>query len=456
VTFDANGGSAAPPRTVAAGSAIGELPQSTKTGYTFDGWFTAQAGGEKATAATTVTGNVTYYAQWTPNAYMVSHTVTFKDGEETVDTYSRNYGAWLGPLPGRAKTGYTFRGWFTAQAGGEKVGEGTPVTQDATYYARWAADVYTVTFKDGKETVATYIRDSGAPLGALPGRAKTGDTFSGWFTAQAGGVKVGDGTPVTQDITYYAQWTVNIYTVTFKDGSKTVKSYGAAYGEKLGGLPKVSKKGHTFKGWYTKNKGGSKASANLRVKGDLSLYARWKADACKVTFKDGSKTVKSYGAAYGEELGGLPKVSKKGHTFKGWYTKNKGGSKASANLRVKGDLNLYARWKADACTVKFVNGASVKTYKRAYGSELGKLPRPAKKGYIFKGWYTKKDGGRKVGAGTKAWADGTYYARWARGATTVNAYYVQLHRKPYDSFKEDTWGRFPVSLAYISFSENPL
>ena len=67
VTFDLNGagGTAPAGRNIAHGAAVGALPDVTRTGYSFVGWFTAARGGTKITASTTVTGDVTYYAYWT-------------------------------------------------------------------------------------------------------------------------------------------------------------------------------------------------------------------------------------------------------------------------------------------------------------------------------------------------------------------------------------------------------
>ena len=42
----------------------GNLANASRTGYTFDGWYTAANGGSKVTAATTITGNTTLYAHW--------------------------------------------------------------------------------------------------------------------------------------------------------------------------------------------------------------------------------------------------------------------------------------------------------------------------------------------------------------------------------------------------------
>ena len=74
VTFDMNGagGAVLEGRSVAEGEMVGELPDVTREGYSFDGWYTAASGGTKITASTTVTGDVTYYAHWIVNQYTMT------------------------------------------------------------------------------------------------------------------------------------------------------------------------------------------------------------------------------------------------------------------------------------------------------------------------------------------------------------------------------------------------
>jgi len=68
VTFNAQGGSSVASKTVPYDTAIGALPATARTGYTFNGWYTTATGATTVTAATKVTANVTYYAQWTKKA----------------------------------------------------------------------------------------------------------------------------------------------------------------------------------------------------------------------------------------------------------------------------------------------------------------------------------------------------------------------------------------------------
>lgn len=61
VTFDANGGSTVAPATINQGTSLGELPSTTKEGFTFLGWFLGET---PFTASTVVTENITVVAQW--------------------------------------------------------------------------------------------------------------------------------------------------------------------------------------------------------------------------------------------------------------------------------------------------------------------------------------------------------------------------------------------------------
>ncbi|MBR3136686.1 MAG: InlB B-repeat-containing protein, partial [Clostridia bacterium] len=67
VTLNPNGGSVSPTtKTVTYGKAYGTMPTPTRTGYAFDGWYTAKTGGKKVTASTVcyASGNYTLYARW--------------------------------------------------------------------------------------------------------------------------------------------------------------------------------------------------------------------------------------------------------------------------------------------------------------------------------------------------------------------------------------------------------
>jgi uncharacterized repeat protein (TIGR02543 family) len=88
---------------------------------------------------------------------------------------------------------------------------------------------------------------------------------------------------------------------------------------------------------------------------------------------------------------------------------------------VTADATYYARWTVKKYAVTWnANGGKVsgkaKLVKRVkYGSKFGKLSVPTRKGYNFKGWYTKKSSGKKIASTAKMPAKNvTYYARWTK------------------------------------------
>ncbi len=115
----------------------GTIPTASKTGYKFDGWYTASTGGSKVLNAnrsftgTAVTGYVTtnawdvtadktLYAQCSPNTYTVTAnanggtiaSTTGWSGTGNTATKSVTYDSAYGTLPTISKTGYTSNGWY--------------------------------------------------------------------------------------------------------------------------------------------------------------------------------------------------------------------------------------------------------------------------------------------------------------------------------------------------------
>lgn len=150
VSFDTNQGSGSSiPTSVSSINVTydygyGFLPVTSRTGYTFNGWYTASSGGKKVTENTkvTLTADQTLYAQWTANTYTVTFNAnggSFADSttEQKIDqTYDANY-----TLPGEIPTrsGYIFQGWYTSSAAGSQITAATKMTTagEQVLYAHW-------------------------------------------------------------------------------------------------------------------------------------------------------------------------------------------------------------------------------------------------------------------------------------------------------------------------------
>ena len=128
------------------------------------------------------------------------------------------------------------------------------------------------------------------------------------------------------NLTVYAQWKPNSYTVTFNgnEGNCSTANKKVTNGSKYGTLPTPTRTGYTFAGWFTAKTGGSKITADtyVAIAGNQTLYAQWKGNVYvrKLELDGGKCDKSSINVTIGQKVGNLPAPSKTGYTFAGWYT----------------------------------------------------------------------------------------------------------------------------------------
>ena len=176
-----------------------------------------------------------------------TYTVTFKDWNGTVlKTQQVQYGGAATAPANPTRTGYTFTGWDKAF---------TNVTTNLVVTAQYSINTYTVTFKDWNGTVLkTQQVQYGGAATAPANPTRTGYTFTGWDKAF---------TNVTANLVVTAQYSINTYTVTFKDWNGTVlKTQQVQYGGAATAPANPTRTGYTFTGW---DKAFNNVTANLVV-----------------------------------------------------------------------------------------------------------------------------------------------------------------------------------------------
>ena len=432
------------------------------TGYNFKHWRyndSSASGGYSESTTNPLKITITGKRDITAVFELKSYTVTWNANGGTVSPASttKTHGSTLGtlPTPTRAATAeysYTFAGWFTAASGGTQISSTTTVTGNVTYYAHWTATKrsYTATFNgNGGSTPSpsSITKEYNVALGTLPTCSRTGYTFLGWYTASSGGTKISTTTVVTKDITYYAQWSINSYTLTFNPngGTVTPTSKDLEYNSAYGTLPTPTRASdaqytYTFAGWYTAATGGTQVTAATKMAAkDTTVYAHW------------TSNTRSYTVSYQTTYGTLNKTSQsvaynsKGsctltmpnntaeftYTFVGWYTAaNGGGTKVGSELTletpaIKGTVTYYAyvtrSTKSYTHTFNANGGGTVSpaTITKAYNTALGTLPTVSRTGYTFVGWFdtSATSGGTQATTTTKVTGTKTWYARWS-----INSY----------------------------------
>lgn len=290
ISYNLNGGSVSGnPSSYNIESSTITLKNPSKTGNTFTGW----TGSNGTTAQTSVsissgsTGNKSYTANWRVNSY----TATFNgNGGSAGTSITKPYGSQLGTLPTSSRTGYTFRGWFTATSGGTQISTTTTMpANNVTYYAQWSANTYTVNYNanGGTGTTASSSHTYGVAKALTSnGFSRTGYTFLGWSTSpSATTATYTNGQSVSNlsstnggTVTLYAVWKVNSYTLTFNPNGGTVSetSRKVAQGSPLGKLPVPTRPGYIFNGWFAYSYGGTQyTESSIMGSSDLTIYARW-------------------------------------------------------------------------------------------------------------------------------------------------------------------------------------
>jgi uncharacterized repeat protein (TIGR02543 family) len=203
VAFDAAGGSEVGSLVIASGTSIDDLPDSTREGFYFAGWYQGET---PVGVGATFDSNTTLTAHWTPSIM----SVTFVDGEGTYDVGLADYASTLARPADPQKDGYTFKGWYTE--GGAEYDFTTPVTEDMKLYAHWEAmpdpepaAEFTVTFDTGDgSAVASQTVVSGGKATCPADPTRDGFTFEYW--ADSDGNEYDFDTPVTGDLTLHAVW----------------------------------------------------------------------------------------------------------------------------------------------------------------------------------------------------------------------------------------------------------
>lgn len=288
---------------------LGNTGNLVRDGYSFLGWSTQSDGGgiqyDPGDMLQMEDSGIILYASWTQNpTYTVVYFGNTADsGDVPID--SNNYEedetvTVLGNTGSLVKADYRFIGWDTLSGGGgsfylpgDTFSMSTSIVQ---LYAVWEP-VYTVTYFDDDHDSGSvpidsyeYIEDETVTVFGNTGNlARTGYSFNGWSTVDGGGGTLYDPEDTflmgANDITLYAVWDLNSYTVTYHPTTATggsppsqeVYYYGAEV--TVAGQNTLYKTDANFNGWDTEYGGGGTAynendTFNMGTS-NVILYAQW-------------------------------------------------------------------------------------------------------------------------------------------------------------------------------------
>ena len=276
-----------------------------------------------------------------------------------------------------------------------------------------------------------------------------GYRFDGWYTAPNGGNKYDFNTPLTNNVTVYAHWIGNGYTVRFTGngatgGNTPDQAFQYNIGQNLRRNGFV-RDGYTFTGWKRADNqqayGDGQWVTNLTTQpnGIVTMVAQWSANEAHIRYNPNPPAGKTAGGQgtpnWDGHTGDTPAIGGNGwtidgYTFAGWTTNADGsGTKYApgASWTANGTLTLYAQWTPGQASLTYDgNGATGGKTDPQNGVTDQKVNVRqngfTRDGYTFVRWDTQADcRGKAVNPGDKWTLQGssTLYACWAGVAQTL-------------------------------------
>lgn len=277
----------------------------------------------------------------------------------------------------------------------------------------------------------------------------TGDTgkipgyrFDGWYTAPNGGGRYDFNTPFTDNVTVYAHWIGNGYTVRFAGngatgGNTPDQAFQYNIGQNLHRNGFV-RDGYTFTGWKRADNqqayGDGQWVTNLTTQPDgiVTMVAQWSANEAHIRYNPNPPAGKTAGGNgtpnWDGHTGDTPAIRGNGwtidgYTFAGWTTNADGGGTKyapGASWTANGTLTLYAQWTPGEAGLTYDgNGATGGKTDPQNGVTDQKVNVRqngfTRDGYTFVRWDTQADcRGKAVNPGDKWTLQGssTLYACW--------------------------------------------
>ena len=403
------------------------LKTATKTGYTFDGWFTnSGCTGSAVTSlgATAYTANITLYAKWTANtntAYTVEHYKQLLNGNysatpDETENLTGTTDASVTPAV-KSYTGFTAP---SAQTVTIKADGSLVVTYKYTrnkHTLTWNLDGGDIT---GAGTAAGEVA-YGATLTA-PTVEKDGHTFTGWSPAVPA-------TMPDNDVTCTAQWKKNMYTVTYgvvgaANGTIALNETPAIDGQETQKMEHgttltftaTPTTGYQIEGWYSDELGkislGNGTATTYPINSLTSattVFVKFEeipASTYIVTFDanggdNGTMNSQSFTENVPQNL--TPNAfTRTGYAFSNWNTQADGTGDSyadgqSVTLTTAG-LTLYAQWTANQYTITLdkqggtggTNTVTVHYDNNDYSANPVNIP--SIQGYAFMGYYVAEKG----------------------------------------------------------------
>ena len=302
--------------TMNAGSIVGcSTPNRLTTGEAFHGGiyaFGPMANGDTTGVITLTGGLIKNNGRYAINA--AYHTTIYANGGEVYGEVHLNQACKI--------TCLAEDNGITAFKGKTEIGGASGVNANHVDWGLFYGGLYIygnttigviVTYKDGDSEYAKQVLPSGT-LATRPDApaATPGCTFGGWNKAD-GTVWDYASDKVTDNITLYAKWAANTYTITFDTaGGSEIAPITQDYGTVITAPEAPTREGYTFIGW-------DKAIPTTMPAENMTVTAQWEINQYTITFDTaGGSEIAPITQDYGTAITAPANPTREGYTFIGW------------------------------------------------------------------------------------------------------------------------------------------
>ena len=319
-----------------------------------------------------------------------------------------------------------------------------------TYYYKY------VTFNGNGSTSGSMSKQTIENSGKLTANAfsRTGYTFDGWATSSTGSKAYDNQGDISAtsgskgNVTLYARWNANKYTVSFnqQSGSGGSSSVQATYGSAMPSATMPTRKGYTFNGYFDAASGGTQyykadgtSARTWNKTANTTLYAQWTVNKYTVTFdkQNGTGGSNNVSATYGSAMPSATMPTRAGYTFQGYYDAQTGGNQyykadgsSAKNWDKAANTTLYARWNPITYTITYDYAKGEGNNPATYNPDMATfdLAAPTRLGYTFIGWTGSNGNTPQTAVQIAKGSTGNrnYVAHWAINPNTNVVYLDSL------------------------------
>ena len=323
---------------------------SNKKGHTFIGWYLDEEFTELFILDEMPAENIVLYGFWEKNSYKL----TFLDFDDSI-IYEESmlYGSSLQNIEVEApiRLGFSFNGWSIDLP---EVMPDEPLILKAYY----VVNNYTISFETFEGSI---IEDMTLPYNFtffVESPTLEGHSFKGWYSDEELSVPFIDFIVPAMNITLYAKYEVNTYTIGFDTQSGTAMEEMEFEFMSSIDIPDPQREGYDFDGWYFDYAYENAFDWTLMQATDIFLIAKWKVEEININYYLDGGVNNENNPLYVDSSQDLLlyNPTKIGYTFDGWYLEPdfSGYIITYIDRFSTTEINLYAKWSVSLYNVTYI------------------------------------------------------------------------------------------------------